>query len=188
MNKKILFALCALSLTTIFCVMQPGGNPIATTDVGASVNATLTALAAVPTETATPTETITTMPEPNPPQPGLISGTLSYPSSFLPPMRVAAFSTTDDSYAYTETSAGQSDYLLEVPAGTYVVVSYALGDDGTPTGIAGGYTQMVPCGLSASCTDHTPIPVTVAAGETVPNIDPGDWYAGADTFPPPPIP
>lgn len=54
MNKKIILALAALSLTSLFCTFQPSGQASPTPDVEAMVNATLTAL---PTATATDTPT-----------------------------------------------------------------------------------------------------------------------------------
>ncbi len=79
-------------------------------------------------------------------------------------------------------------YLVAYPyAGTAgntgQVDSYTLG--GAP--FAGGYTQMVPCGLAFGCDDHTLLPITVAEGQTV-IADPGDWYAPESTFPPMPNP
>jgi fermentation-respiration switch protein FrsA (DUF1100 family) len=78
-------------------------------------------------------------------------------------------------------SQGPSDTsyrLSDVTPGTYLL--YAWLDDGE-TG--GSYSKAVPCGLSASCTDHTLIPVTVKPGQNVTGIDVCDWYG-----PPPPAP
>ena len=79
----------------------------------------------------------------------------------------------------------QSEYVLQVSPGTYYIVSYVDKKDGTP-GMPGAYSQFVPCGLQASCSDHSLIAVAVAAGQTVTDIDPGDWYAPEGTFPPMP--
>jgi hypothetical protein len=132
------------------------------------------------------------------PQTGTVTGKLSYPSSFIPPMRVVLFSLTGGKAYFVDTAKNQNTYSLDVPVGTYYVVSYP--HEGTPgtTGVAdsytlsggssaGGYTQMVPCGLSADCTDHSLIPVTVEAGQTA-SANPGDWYAPEGTFPPMPNP
>jgi hypothetical protein len=129
---------------------------------------------------------------------GTITGKLSYPSEFLPPMRVVAFSLTDKRAYFIDTAKGEGQFSLILPAGTYYLVSYPY--EGVPgqTGqvdsytlgggpFAGGYTQMVPCGLSAECEDHSLLPITVAAGQTV-SADPGDWYAPEGTFPPMPNP
>ena len=177
MNKKIILALAALSLTSIFCTFQSSGQASPTPDVNAMVNGTLTAMAVV-TDTPTPTSTVAAT--------GSISGNLSYPSDFLPPMRVVAFDATNTlNYSYVDTLQGQSDYTIsELPAGVYHVVSYLMDS----TTLVGGYTQMVPCGLQAGCEDHSLIDVTVVAGQTTTDINPGDWYADAGTFPPRPNP
>jgi hypothetical protein len=181
MNKRIIFALLALSLTTLFCSFQPGGQASPTPDVNAMVNATLTAMAFVtntPNPPPTPTHTV--------PATGSISGHLSYPSDFLPPMRVVAFDAANYlNYSYVDTLQEQSDYTIPgLPAGVYHVVSYRV-DSST---LAGGYTQMVPCGLASGCNDHSFIDVTVTAGQTTTDINPGNWYADAGTFPPMPNP
>jgi len=130
-----------------------------------------------PTPDAATTTTVTATPEP-----GSISGTLSYASSFIPPLRVVAFQVNGFNYRYVDTMQNQGSYQITgLAPGLYHVVAYTM--DGTA---AGGYTQMVPCGLLATCTDHTLLDVEVKAGEDTPNINPGDWYAPPDAFPPMP--
>ncbi|MEW5942215.1 MAG: hypothetical protein AB1750_21315 [Chloroflexota bacterium] len=114
--------------------------------------------------------------------PGSISGHTSYPSEFIPALRVVAFNIFDQSYRYVETQYGQTTYQITgLAPGKYHVVAYTM--DGA---LAGGYTQMVPCGLSVNCTDHSLIDVPVYAGQDTPNIDPADWYADIASFPPMP--
>ena len=113
---------------------------------------------------------------------GAITGSLSYPSEGIPPLRVVAFDLRSmDPAASVDTVAGQSTYSLPVPYGVYYIVAYTL--DGQH---AGGYSSAVLCGLSVDCTDHTLIPVPVANGLAADGIDPGDWYAPEGTFPPAP--
>ena len=149
----------------------------------------------VPTDVP-PQATFTFTPEPST---STVTGKLSYPSEFIPAMRVVLFSLTDGKAYFVDTAKGQGEYSIEVPAGSYYAVSYLYEGVAGNTGeadsytlgggpFAGGYTQMVPCGLSADCNDHTLLQVTVAAGQTVDNIDPGDWYAPNGTFPPMPNP
>ena len=110
---------------------------------------------------------------------GSIAGKLSYPSSFIPSMKVVAFAVGSSTYYYLTTAEGSGTYQLDnLPAGNYHVVSYVVGG-----GLSGGYTQAVPCGLSAECGDHSLIAVTVTAGQVTYGVDPGDWYAPADAFP-----
>jgi hypothetical protein len=187
MNKKIIFALLALSLTTIFCTFTPGVQSNPTPDVNAMVNATLTALAQ-PAVTAVSTvpPVATVPPVPTVPATGSISGHLSYPSDHIPPLRVVAFSAANNlTYYYVDTLQNTFEYTITgLPAGVYHIVSYVIGS----TTLAGGYTQMVPCGLAYGCNDHTLLDVTVTAGTATANIDPGDWYADAGAFPPMPAP
>lgn len=135
------------------------------------VDAATSTYTLVPTITVTPT-----------PVPGSVSGTLSYPSSFLPPLRVVAYNTNGLFYRYVDTMQNQGSYQITglVP-GLYHVVAYVM--DGS---LAGGYTQAVPCGLSFECADHSLIDVVVEAGKDTPNINPGDWYAPEGIFPPMP--
>ena len=129
---------------------------------------------------------------------GTVTGHLSYPSEFIPAMRVVAFSLTNGKAYFVDTARGQGLYSINVPAGVYYVVSYPYEgiaghvgqvDSYTLGGgpFAGGYTQMVPCGFSVDCNDHTLLSVVVTAGQTV-AADPGDWYAPVGTFPPMPNP
>jgi hypothetical protein len=118
--------------------------------------------------------------------PGVISGNLSYPSEFMPALRIVAFYIPGASWVEAgevTTVEGQSEYELIITdaPGDFYVVAYTL--DG---GLAAGYTKAVPCGLSAACTDHSLIPVHVDGGTVVENIDPTDWYAPAGAFPPMP--
>jgi hypothetical protein len=110
---------------------------------------------------------------------GTITGSLSYPSEGIPPLKVVAFDARSQApVATVETEAGQSTYSLSVPIGAYYVVAYTL--DGK---LAGGYTLAVLCGLSVECTDHMLVPVGVAPGITPEDIDPADWYAPEGSFP-----
>lgn len=163
------------------------GGP--TQDVGQIVQATFDAMTAqaggpVPLATptgasaaesaATPTEAASTAGS------GSISGNLSYPSETIPSLNVVAFQAGTENYQYVITNQGQSTYEINnLNPGTYHVVAYTGGGGG----LAGGYSQAVPCGLSANCTDHTLIDVTVAAGGTVTDVNPSDWYAPQGAFP-----
>ena len=158
---------------------------VAQTFAALTVQAALTQPANEPTQTptftSTPeagiTATVTATPEP-----GSISGSLSYPSSAIPPLRVVAFQVNGFNYRYVDTMQNQTTYQITgLAPGLYHVVAYIM--DGS---FAGGYTQMVPCGLQASCTDHTLIDVEVKSGQDTPSINPGDWYAPVGVFPPKP--
>lgn len=115
---------------------------------------------------------------------GVISGFLSYPSSFYPSMNVIAFDMNSDTFYYSTTSEGSNYYEIHnLPPSTYYVIAYLAGED-----YAGAYTNAVPCGLSVDCTNHNYIPVLVNPGQTVTEVNPQDWYAPEGTFPANPLP
>ncbi len=110
---------------------------------------------------------------------GVISGTLAYPSSYIPPLRVVAFDVNSDWYYYVETVENQGQYqIADLPVGTYHVVAFVKDD---PTA-AGAYSAAVPCGLSADCTDHALLDVLVYPGQTVTGISPADFYADPNAW------
>lgn len=176
MKNILIFTLVVLLLSACMPSQQTTSAPatftpdvetmVAETFAALTVQAALTQPANAPTQTPTP-------------EPGSISGTLSYPSEFIPPLRVVAFPVNGFNYRWVDTMENQSTYQITgLTPGLYHVVAYIM--DGT---YAGGYTQMVPCGLSASCADHSLIEVEVKSGQDAPNVNPGDWYAPPGTFP-----
>jgi len=171
------------------CSLFPAGpiaTPIPSPNLDAIVAQTFAALTVQavleqPTATAVPSPLPTDTPTP---ALGSISGTLSYPSQFIPPLRVVAFLVDSSGYRYVDTAENQTTYQIGgLAPGSYHVVAYTL--DGA---LAGGYTQMVLCGLRVECTDHSLIKVLVHPGQDTPNIDPADWYAPPGAFPPMPLP
>src|SRR5215208_7427652 len=69
-----------------------------------------------------------------------ITGALSYPSEFLPPMRVVAFSLTDKKAYFVDTAKNEGQFSLKVPAGSYYLVSYPYEGTAGETGQADSYT------------------------------------------------
>ena len=125
---------------------------------------------------------------PAPTAEGSITGNLMYPASALPALRIVAFQVGSSANYHVDTALGQASYQIDhVPPGTYHVVAYVLPGGGFTSGLAGGYTQMVPCGLKSGCNDHTLLDVVVAAGQVTSGVDPNDFYAEAGTFPPDPV-
>jgi hypothetical protein len=122
-----------------------------------------------------------TIPLPSSDNYGTISGKLSYPSEQIPPLRIIAFDIYNNAYYYVDTSANQQTYeITNLMPGYYNVVAYER-----TNGLAGGYTEAVECGFAIGCSDvHTLVVVYVTPGQTVSNINPADWYAPVDTFPP----
>jgi hypothetical protein len=122
---------------------------------------------------------------------GSLAGTLSYPAEGIPSMAVVAYSVGGgtNNYYYVLTLQGQSSFQIDnLPVGGYHVVAYTMGGGGFPSGLPGGYTQYVACGMQPACVDHGLIDVHVNAGQVTGNVDPQDWYAPDGTFPVYPIP
>lgn len=107
------------------------------------------------------------------PKPGKITGSLSYPSDYIPDdMQVCAEETTSKEVT-CKGGFKDDSFEMELPAGTYHV--WARTDEAA-AGYRAYYNEAVKCGLDISCKDRTPINVEVRAGETAAKIDPGDWY------------
>ncbi len=113
---------------------------------------------------------------------GLVSGKICFPSDEIPPLTLYFQSTDSGRMISYQAHEGQSSYSLELEPGTYHAYSWL------PTGmlIGGMYSAAVPCGLEASCTDHSPLPVEVQAGQETRGVDICDWYADPLTAPLPP--
>jgi hypothetical protein len=121
------------------------------------------------------------------PQPGVIEGSLSYPSEFIPDdMTICAENlATKQIYSTRKHVKAKKyqykvGYKLAVPPGDYHV--YAQLPDPDRYGATYSkdyrayYSQFVKCGMSVECQDHTPIVVKAKSGETVSGVDPQDWY------------
>ena len=116
---------------------------------------------------------------------GAITGTLGYPSDYVPPMRVYAIATLGNRHYSTRTRANQNRFTISnMLPGKYYVVAYT---DEAP-GLGGGWSRAVSCGLKNTCSDHALIPVTVTSGGTARGINVADWYAKPGVFPPEPSP
>jgi hypothetical protein len=169
MQIKACLAGLALISTSLACALPVGPQE---DTLATSVAATLTAAAvSLPTdEAATPGPTTVS-----------VSGAVCYPSEDIPAMTAYFQETESGATTAIPISAGQDVYGLQLPPGTYVAFAW------TAEGALGGsYSRAVPCGLSATCTDHSLIPFQVLAGEAVIGIDLCDWYGMPGDVPPPP--
>lgn len=104
---------------------------------------------------------------------GRIEGTLSYPSDYIPALRVCAKNIKNNSQRCIQTQKNQKPYKIEIPPGTYHVYASVTIAGQTDTAY---YSRAVTCGLRYECKDHRPIPVTVKSGQVVRGINPQDWY------------
>ena len=121
------------------------------------------------------------------PQPGVIEGSLSYPSEYIPDdMTISAenlatkkiYSTNQ--HLMAKKYQYQVGFKLTVPPGDYHVFAQ-LPDPGRhgaeyAKNYRAYYSEFVKCGMSVNCKSHAPITVKVKSGKTVSGIDPQDWY------------
>jgi hypothetical protein len=121
------------------------------------------------------------------PPPGVIEGSLSYPSEFIPPDMTICAENLDTKKLYctkkhlkAKKYQYQVGYKLTVPPGNYHVYAYL--PDPARYGASYSkdyrayYSDFVKCGQTIDCKSHAPIAVQVKSGETVSGIDPQDWY------------
>lgn len=129
--------------------------------------------------------------------PGTITGKVDFPLPFgFQAFRVYALPVNGGNggrYFSVNTWENETAYTLAgVAPGTYYIVAYLSDAEqvgNTPS--AAAYTRSVPCikaSPQAKCADHTLVPVTVKAGETVRGIDaidPGTGLPDVDLSTPP---
>lgn len=99
---------------------------------------------------------------------------LTYPGPGVPALRIYAVRIgASGAFCLVTTVTNQRSFVIGgLPAGDYDVIAYPA----SGLHLAGGYTKAVPCGLQASCSDHSLLPVAVHDGQSVTNIQPNDWY------------
>ena len=119
------------------------------------------AIEPVPAETETPAG-------------GTISGPLTFPSDYLPDDLAVCARNVETGDQFCDANKTGATYSLAVAAGRYTVWAQT----GDMPGYQAFYTNAVACGLEVACTDHAPVIVQVADGQTVEAVSPGDWYAG----------
>jgi len=119
--------------------------------------------------------------------PGIIEGSLSHPSEFIPPdMTICAQNiSTQERLCTARHLKGEQyqygdGYKLKVPPGAYHVYAY-LPDPGKygasyPKDYRAYYSEFVKCGMREECLSHAPVVVRVRSGENLKSIDPQDWY------------
>lgn len=126
------------------------------------------------TEEAMPSEPLT---KEIPSDKGVIEGTYIFPSEGIPKTLIPCaehISTNEIICSESLGETGQTDtFMIIVPPGSYYVYAVNTAD---PNSYKAYYTEFVTCGLLASCPSHEKIAIEVAAGETVLDIKPHDWY------------
>lgn len=129
--------------------------------------------------------TPTPSPSPTPVSKGTITGSVAYPAGQAPAQSVCAAKTTDAKAINCVDQGGSASgslvYSLPVDPGTYYVYASLKAPQGDfKTTYKAYYNQYVACQAAGNCAPglhNKYVPVTVAVGQTVKDINPTDWYA-----------
>jgi Tol biopolymer transport system component len=119
-------------------------------------------------------------PEPTP-APGLVRGSVCFPSEFIPAMTAFFQEVTTGEVFELAIAENQTTYELTLPPGSYIAFAYLNDGD-----LGGLYSEAVPCGLEVSCEDHSPIEFQVIPNDSTSGVDLCDWYAPEAVPPRPP--
>jgi hypothetical protein len=157
-----------LAFSLISCTFRSAAPPPALpTFTPITVQPTTPTFTVVP-----PTVTVTPLPPTATPAPGTVSGSICYPGGQNPPMTIYLENTATTALTKRAISSpNQLRYTLTVPPGQYIAYALTVG-----TELAGAYSYAVPCGLSAACADHRPLPFQVQSNQITKHIDLCDWY------------
>lgn len=113
-------------------------------------------------------------------------GRVSYPSEYLPVMRVCALSAADPGLGHCRmTAENQPHFDLPVPPGDWWLLAWPqdTGTAGEP-GLLSAASECLGTG-GVGCEDHALLAITVAAGEVREGLDINDWYYDPQATPPP---
>lgn len=111
---------------------------------------------------------------------GKVTGMVCYIEVFSTPLVVYFQNTANNQVVEMPVSVSnyQASFSTELKPGTYVTYAWTL-----DFSIGGTYSS---CGAASDCSDATPKPFSVIAGQTVENIEICDWSHGPFDVPYPP--
>lgn len=117
---------------------------------------------------------ITELPATTPPEDprGTVSGKICFPSEQVPAMTLYFQNVDNGETVRISSAAGMLSFNVPLMPGRYVAYAYPDGME-----LGGGYTNAVPCGLKASCSDHSLIIFEIHSGQDTPGVEVCDWYA-----------
>jgi hypothetical protein len=113
---------------------------------------------------------------------GTVKGKLCFPSYYIPEMTVYLKNVHSNEVIKLEIQEDQRIFEFKnVLIGKYVAYAYTLleimsDESGNSGKGSGGYTQMVNCGLSIDCIDHSLIEFDVKPNQIIQGIEICDWY------------
>jgi hypothetical protein len=102
---------------------------------------------------------------------GYVNGKICYPSQYIPAMTAYFENTASGHITTLPIALNQNTYGIALPPGSYRAFAW-LPD----FSLGGSYSKAVSCGLTTSCTDHSPIEFQVAVGSNTKGVDICDWY------------
>jgi len=111
---------------------------------------------------------------------GTIEGAIIFPSEFVPSMTAYASDLETSRVHSVQLQRGQTNFILEVPAGRYVVF-LAPNEPGAPN-IYGAHTEYSLCAPHdvGRCEDHALVPVIISAKAPHIAVTIDDWYLTDD--------
>ena len=168
MIRKILFL--PLTFTFLLTACLPVGQLQVEIETPVTGEQSLTEVV-VTEESVLPTETPAATEEPAPALAGTVTGTVCYPSEFIPAMHAYFRNANTGELTELAIAENQTAYRFELPAGTYEAFAYLQSGE-----LGGSYSQAVVCGLSVECVDHSLVAFDIQAGQTTEKIDLCDWY------------
>jgi len=161
-----LACLTVLWLAACTAGTEPRTTALITPAPGSTLALTSTALPTPETLPPTATGAIVATVTPDE-RPGVVTGSLCYPSSRPPPITLYLQDSTSGVEIELELAQGQTSFAVELPPGEYVAYAHTVG-----TELAGGYTQGIPC---QNCGQELRA-FNVEPGTTTAGIDLCDWY------------
>lgn len=110
-------------------------------------------------------------------QTGIVGGKLSYPSEYIPALRIYLKNINNNNIITYDTKVDDGKYEIKnVPIGNYIAYTYPIEKELEIDKSGAGYTNAVPCGLHYGCDDHNLMIFEVTGGSILGNIDITDWY------------
>lgn len=114
-----------------------------------------------------------------------LRGQVSYPSEYVPAMRVCAIAADDPGTGHCgETAQNAPDFDLAVPAGDWWLLAWPLDEAAGDPGVLSHASDCI-ARADIGCDDHALAAITVTAGETREGLAINDWYYDPREFPPP---
>src|SRR5690606_24651033 len=114
-----------------------------------------------------------------------LRGQVSYPSEYVPAMRVCAIAADDPGTGYCgETAQNAPDFDLAVPAGDWWLLAWPLDEAAGDPGVLSNASDCI-ARADIGCDDHALAAITVTAGEAREGLAINDWYYDPREFPPP---